>query len=491
MSRFSRRKFLKTAVAGGSVMAIGGFSKIACRKDSTRPNLIIVYPDQMRGQAMGFLNEDPVITPNLDRFARESLVLPQAVSNYPVCSPSRAMLWTGKYPHKNNVLANCNSNAAKHGYELRQSECCLSDILCENGYSLGYIGKWHLDSPYKPYVKCSNNNENFAWNEWCSPDRRHGFDFWYAYGTYDQHMNPMYWTKDSTRDKPVWIDQWGPEHEADMAVRYIRNENGDYRDPRKPFALVVAMNPPHMPYNLVPQRYIDKYGDKTYRDLVIRPNVDINGDSRMSRLARNHTKNYFAMITGVDDQFGRILDVVSEQGLEEDTIVLFTSDHGNCIGSHNEVSKNNHYEESMRIPFLIRWPGKIEPRQDDLLLSTPDIFPTLLDLMGCSGRIPKDVDGRSYADLFRTGEGQRPASQLYIWIPYGKPKWGRRGVRTHKYTLMISKMPGTEIQYVLHDNINDPYQIKNIAGEKPDIVRMLIESELNPLLIKTNDPWLD
>jgi arylsulfatase A-like enzyme len=489
MSQFSRRRFIKTAVAGGSVMALGGLSKIACSKTGrSHPNLIIVYPDQMRGQAMGFLNEDPVITPNLDRFARESLVLPQAVCNYPVCSPSRAMLWSGKYPHSNNVLGNCNTNGAKHGYEMRQSEQCLSDILCESGYSLGYIGKWHLDSPYKPYVKSSNNSENFAWNEWCSPERRHGFDFWYAYGTYDQHLNPMYWATDSPREKPIWIDQWGPEHEADMAIKYIRNENGDYRDQRKPFALVVAMNPPHMPYNLVPEKYIDKYSDKTYRDLVVRTNVDIDGDSRMSRLARNQTKNYFAMITGVDDQFGRILDVVNKQGLDEDTIVLFTSDHGNCIGSHNEVSKNNHYEESMRIPFMIRWPGKIKSRLDDLLLSTPDIFPTMLDLMGCSDSIPENVEGVDYAGLFLTGEGQRPTSQLYFWTPYGQPEWGRRGVRTDQYTLMISKMPDMEIEHVLHDNINDPYQLKNFADENPDIVKFLVENELNPWLRKTNDP---
>ncbi|MCD6194509.1 MAG: sulfatase-like hydrolase/transferase, partial [Candidatus Aminicenantes bacterium] len=148
----------------------------------------------MRGQALGFLHEEIVFTPNLDRCARESVVFSQTVSNYPVCSPFRASLMSGKYPPSHGVLGNCNSKSAEYGYELKTNERCWSDILKEKGYSLGYIGKWHLDNPHKPYVKCYNNTEKFAWNEWCPPERRHGFDFWYAYGTYDRHLNPMYWT---------------------------------------------------------------------------------------------------------------------------------------------------------------------------------------------------------------------------------------------------------------------------------------------------------
>jgi arylsulfatase A-like enzyme len=448
-------------------------------------------PDQMRGQALGFMKEDPVITPNLDRLASQSLVLTQAAVNYPVCSPMRAMLMTGRYPHSNGVLGNCNSRSAPFGYELRKEDRTWSDVLADRGYSLGYIGKWHLDSPYEPYVESANNTAEMAWNEWCPPERRHGFGFWYAYGTYDRHTRPMYWANDTPRDGAFYIDQWGPEHEADMAIDYIRNEGGKYREPGRPFALVVAMNPPHMPYELVPGEYVDRYAGKTYRDLLVRPNVDFEGDSPMSELARKHTKNYFAMITGVDEQFGRIVRTLEEEGLAEKTIVVFTSDHGNCLGTHGQVSKNNHYEESMRVPFLIRWPGRIEPRRDDLLLSTPDILPTLLDLMGFAEAVPDGVEGTSHASLFLTGEGERPTSQLYIWVPPGQPALGRRGIRTHRYTLTISKGARGTTETVLHDNIEDPYQLKNIAGESPEVVERLAREELIPWLVKTNDPWLD
>jgi arylsulfatase A-like enzyme len=455
------------------------------------PNLVIVMPDQWRGQGLGFMNEDPVVTPTLDTLATEGLVLTHAVVNYPVCSPARGMLMTGQYPHSSGVLGNANSGTAPFGYELTEAHQTWSDVLAERGYSLGYIGKWHLDSPHEPYVESSNNTPEFAWNEWTPPERRHSFDFWYAYGTYDQHMRPMYWENDTPREAAFYVDKWGPEHEADMAIKYLRNEGSEYRDSEQPFALVVAMNPPHMPYDQLPERYLAAYEGKTYRDLLVRPNVDFEGDSRMAQLARNHTKNYFSMMTGVDEQFGRILAALDEEGLADDTIVIFTSDHGNCIGTHGQVSKNNHYEESMRVPFLVRWPGKIPPRQDDLLISTPDIFPTVLDLMGFAEDIPEAVEGASRASLFLGNEGERPTSQLYIWVPPGEPSWGRRGVRTHRYTLMISKMPDEPMETVLHDNLEDPYQLENIAAANPGIVARLVEEELNPWLERTGDPWLE
>lgn len=493
MSRTSRREFLKTSlaatVAGALLPELSGCGPLA--QSRREPNLLFVFPDQMRAQAMGFMGEDPAITPNLDAFAQEGVALTQAVSNYPVCSPYRGMMLTGQYPHTNGVLANCNTNGAHHGYELSKDARCWSDVLHDNGYSLGYIGKWHLDSPYEPYVDTSNNTEEFAWNEWTPPERRHGFSFWHAYGTYDNHDHPEYWTTDAPRAQRTRVDQWGPEHEADTAIRFIRNKDGAHRDVDKPWALVVAMNPPHMPYDRVPQRYLDLYGDLDSEDLINRPNVAPGDDTSGGRLARRHMKNYLAQVSGVDDQFGRILAALREDGLEEDTIVVFTSDHGNCLGSHEEVSKNVHYEESMRVPFILRWTGTIAPREDEFLLSTPDIHPTLLELMGLAGAIPPEVEGSSWAPLLVTGEGDRPTSQLYLWVPYGQPALGRRGVRTHRHTLSAEKTGDGEISFILHDNVEDPFQLVNLASEKPDLVQDLMENELIPWLERTGDPWLD
>ena len=126
---------------------------------------------------MGFLGEEPVCTPNLDRFASQGLVLDSVSATYPVCSPFRAMLMTGKYPFSNGVTTNCQSHSAPYGVQLREHDHCWSDILKDKGYTLGYIGKWHLDAPHEPYVDCYNNHGDMKWNEWCPPNRRHGFDF--------------------------------------------------------------------------------------------------------------------------------------------------------------------------------------------------------------------------------------------------------------------------------------------------------------------------
>jgi len=484
----NRRQFLK--LGGLSLISGNLFSvDLSCNRQITeKPNLLIVIPDQMRGQAIGCLGEEPVFTPNLDRFAQESLVLTSATSNYPICSPARASLMTGKYPQAHKVLNNCNSVSAQYGYELSEDEECWSDILKERGYNLGYIGKYHLDCPHEPYILCANNRGNLKWNEWCPPSRRHGFDFWYAYGTYDNHLRPLYWGTNSARDSFFYIDQWGPEHETDLAVKYIRNEKGKFRNSKKPFGLVVAMNPPHTPYHLVPDQYKKIYENIPIEELTKRPNIPPKG-TRWGDFYRKHIKNYYAMITGVDEQFGRIIDALKENGLENNTIVLFYSDHGNCIGIHDVPTKDYHYEESMRVPFLIRWPGRIKPGKDNLLISTPDIYPTLLDLMSFSDNIPEEVQGTSYASVFLTGKGKRPDSQLYMYVYPGEFDMGRRGLRTNEYTLMISKRKNQPDRIELFDNINDPYQLINIAGEQPDNLKKVV-FRLRKWLEVLKDPWI-
>lgn len=497
MPSVTRRDFVRTCVGTASTVALGCTpiredempQQEQGNKPGRKPNIVFVFPDQMRAHAQGFMNEDPVKTPVLDRFADESVVFTQAVSNFPICSPFRAMLFTGQYPQSNGVLENCNSRSAPFGNELRQTARCWSDLLKADGYDLGYLGKWHLDVPFEPYVDCPYNKGKIAWNEWCPPERRHGFDYWYAYGTFDHHMRPMYWSTDATRHEHHRVDRWGPEHEADKAVAYIRNDGGALRDNDKPFALVVAMNPPHTPYDAYPKRYAEAYAGRDVEELCNRGDIPAAG-TKWGDYYRKHIRNYLAMVTGVDDQFGRILTALREQGLEDDTIVVFTSDHGNCLGIHDCVSKNNHYEESLRIPLMIRWPGRIAARRDDLLVSVPDFYPTLMELMGLGEEIPKEVEGVSHAPLLLTGEGARPTSQLYLKCLAGQPKWGRRGVRTERHTLMINKMPDQPVEYVLHDNIEDRFQLKNIADAQKEVVDRLVNEELNPWLRKTRDPWL-
>lgn len=252
-----------------------------------------------------------------------------------------------------------------------------------------------------------------------------------------------------------------------------------------------------MPYRLVPQRYVDLYADVDVEELCKRPNIPA-ADTKMGKYYRNNIKYYYGMITGVDEQFGRILESLKQQGLDDNTIVVFTSDHGNCLGIHNMVSKNNRYEESMRVPFMIRYPGRIEARRDEMLFSGLDMCPTLIELTTGKDNIPADMDGESFAEQFLTGKGERPKWQWYMWTPPEDATAGRRGIRNTEYTFVVSKAKDKDKdkaqnkpnEYYLHDNVNDPYQLKNIAGENPVLVKELT-GVLEKMLRKYDDPWLE
>ena len=483
----SRREFLRrTSATSAAIAFLAPLSQSIANADrSKRPNLVFMFPDQFRRQAIGFMSEDPAITPRLDRFASESLVLTDAFSSYPVCSPFRAMLFTGKYPISNGVTTNCNSGT---DVMLKQNERCFTDILHDSGYSIGYLGKWHLDKPHEPFVgrrrgRVGGPGGGIVWDEFVPPDRRHGITFWHAYNCRDQHMNPRYWMTDSRRTKPTYFNKWSTEHEADVAIEFIRNTDGKHRNPDKPFALFISPNPPHTPFDQVPKKYVDMYEGKDYRDLLNRPNVDLENPHPQ---AKQHVKNYLAAVTGTDEQFGRILDALDEQGLRDNTIVVFTADHGEMMGSHNRMHKGVPYEESTGIPFVIGWPGKISPRRDNLLLSPADMMPSLLGLMDLSSHIPKDVEGQDYSSIMLGKPGPRPTSALYLRC--AGSRGGSRGLRTHRYTLAITPREDGGKEILLFDNREDPYQLQNIAASNPEIVRKLTEG-LQQWLDRANDPW--
>lgn len=454
-----------------------------------KPNVVIILVDQWRGQALGYLGKEKVKTPNIDAFARESLTVGQMVANNPVCSPSRAMLFTGTYSFKNKVYANVNSGSAPYGVELPREIVCWSDVLKAGGYANGYIGKWHLDSPRKPYIPTANNTEKLAWNEWTPPAKRHGFDYWYAYGTYDYHLRPMYWDTKDPRDSFHYVNQWGPEHEADKAIDFFDNKNKVRKD-KAPFSLVVSINPPHSPYDMVPEKYTVLYQNISLESLLHDPNIPPAG-TPMGEEYRKNIKNYYANMTGVDDQIGRIIRSLKDKKLLENTIVVITADHGNCLGKHDEVSKNNIYEESLRVPFIIYWKGKIMPGIDNkLLLSMPDIYPTLLDLTGNKNSIPSSVDGKSYASYLLNRKGSIPTEQFIMGgIAYSKPNSsGFRGLRTDRYKLAYERKGDHVIGY-LFDLKNDPFELDNQYDRNREQVKKL-RPKLEEWLQKTNDGFV-
>jgi len=493
-----RQDFMRAIGLGVAVLWLWPGSQLwADTGRSTRPNLVFVFPDEFRRHAMGFMKQDPVLTPNLDRMASEGIVFTHATSNRPICSPYRAMLMTGMYPIRNGVLWNCNSATKKWNNFLKATDRCFSDVLHDAGYSAGYIGKWHLDAPEPPYVEPPRGASGVVWDTYTTPERRHSIDFWYAYGVYDYHLTPHYWTTRARKDEKKEVREWSTKHETDVAIEYIRNCDGQHRKKDRPFALFVSFNPPHFPFELVPQKYVDMYEGKTYEDLLNRPNVDLTRDRRNTRTARQHVKNYFAAVTGVDEQFGRILDCLKQEGLDKDTIVVFTSDHGEMMGSHDMMGKGSWHEESIGIPLLVRWPGKVKTGMDDLLISVPDMMPSLLGLMGLGDMIPKSVEGTDYSAVMLGKQVSRPDSAVYLnyasFLQVESPSdiaiQGQRGVRTHQYTYVVRRSRDNQEHDILHDNVKDPYQLRNIANDRPELKKRL-RVKLEGWLVKINDPWI-
>jgi len=466
------------------------------KTDSRKPNLLFVFADQYRKQALGFMNEDPVNTPNLDQLAAEGFAFTNAVSTCPICSPFRAMLMTGRFPLSTGMTSNCMPGT---DLELNENELCIGDILKSKGYATGYIGKWHLEAPSLNKSKDPVYGSTDAWDGWTPPGpRRHGFDFWYAYNSNGKHFDPNYWKDSPDR---IDIDQWSVSHETDVAIDFIKNRPGD-----KPFALFMSWNPPHSPY-IAPDHYVSLYEGG---DLPDRSNVK-SDDKYKTRFT-----SYLAAVTSCDDHFGRLMSLLESEGLAENTIVVFASDHGEMMGSHGRYAKSIWYDESIAISFIVRWKGRIEHTIESMPFVCYHFMPTLLGLMGIE--IPERVEGTDYSQLL-LGKEQEKATAAVI-ASYGNPgnllaagqepyiwalqadslhqsgiDWrtvGYRGLRTKRYPYVVDRgRKGEYLKRYLYDNLEDPYQLNPVTavGADENEIMKELDRELQQWLDKMHDPF--
>lgn len=499
-----RSIYLKYAIlpmAGGLFTACQGQKEVV-----QQPNVIYIFPDQFRNCALSFWGEegfrdqvnfrpDPTITPNLNALAKESFVLSSAVSNCPLSSPHRGMLLSGMYPERNGVTLNCMEERPISS--LKEDITCIGDVYSAAGYNCAYFGKLHTDfptpnNPQNPGTYVSDVRP--VWDAYTPPERRHGFDYWYSYGTFDEHKRPHYWDNEGKRHE---IREWSPKHETDEVISYLENSRGQ-RDTKKPFFIVMSINPPHSPYSSLEdceeEDYV-LYKDKSMKELLVRANAD----TTMKKTAS--VPYYFASITGVDRQVGRLRKRLKELGLDKNTIIVFSSDHGETMCSQGiDDAKNSPYQEAYNVPFIVHYPEKVKPKVDDLLLSSPDIMPTLLGLSGLADKIPASVQGTNYADLFLGKEVKKPEGALYIQNVNGNRDENNmvidffpsaRGIKTNRYTLSLSINKKTKkLQKVLFfDDQNDPYQLTNLKPEENQEVFNALCNQMGTLLKEADDIW--
>lgn len=458
----NRRSFLQTSMAGIAGYSLASHPLFAGNYLSTRRhNVIFVHTDQWRAQALGFRKEDPVLTPHLDAFRKDSINFNNAIACAPVCSPNRACWFTGRFPQHHGVL--------KNGAEHVQPGQLLSQNFKQNGFRNGYIGKWHLNG----------RGAHREWNGVTPEFLRSDYDYWTSAIHNHSHFVLNFEAQGEVKDYGLG---WQPDHITDKAIEFVKQKDD------RPFNLVVSYGPPHngsyqkkfcaekryTPGNeshaeggygyYAPRDYEAPYDDVD--PLKVRPNIATEGFGDQFKGA---VKGYFGACTALDDAFGRLVSYLKKSGLYENTIIVFSSDHGEMLGSHNLMTKGVPFEESIRVPLMIRVPGA-EKYEDHRLFNSVDLMPTLMGLTGQD--IPSEVDGKDFSKTLDPKKQSKLDPEL-AYMGYA----GWRGFRSQRYSYVASAregkdFDGREIGYIrakrrpadhmLFDLENDPYQLEPI-----------------------------
>ena len=450
-----RRDFIRNSALVAAAVSFSPFGSISS-PGAKRPNILYILADQWRASAFGYTGDPNVSTPNIDRLSRESINLCNAVSVCPVCTPHRASLMTGRYPTTTGMFLN--------DAHLPDDELCIAEVLDAAAYQTAYIGKWHLDGHgRKSYIP---------------PERRQGFQYWKG-AECDHDYNQSHYYTGNSSEKKFWegYDVFAQTNDARQYINsHARNE--------EPFALFLSYGTPHFPHETAPQEYKDHYPpDK----IKLPPNVPDGWKSE----AQKEAQGYYAHCEALDKSIGDLLATVDSAGLRENTIVIFTSDHGEMLGSQNVRPKMKQvpWNESAGVPFLLRYPviHGAKGRVVQMPVSTPDIFPTLLGLAGV--KIPSTVEGEDLSSWLKKGKEKSDRASLYMSVsPFIQGDYAKeyRAIRTSRYTYVRS----LQGPWLLYDNQADPFQMDNLVlrSENNSLVNEL-DRKLQAELKKIGDDF--
>jgi arylsulfatase A-like enzyme len=445
-----------------------------------RPNIVYIMSDDHAAHAIGAYGSHVNHTPNIDRLAREGAVLTNVFVTNSICTPSRAAILTGQYSHVNGVTMFNRFDSSRQ---------TVARLLQAGGYYTGMIGKWHLGSD--PV----------------------GFDRWKILPGQGVYFNPVFYT---ASDEKTYTGRYVTDVITELGIDFIRNRPKD-----RPFFLMLHHKAPHRPWEPdaaqrarfagqwipEPETLWDTYEtrtdalhenqqrvakDLTRRDLKLTPPAGLDATARAAWLAvkpdsvtteidgktvtltgeplvrwkyQRYMQDYLATVQSVDDSVGQVLDFLDRSGLARNTIVIYTSDQGFFLGDHGLFDKRFMYEESLRMPFLVRWPAAIKPRSRiDAMALNIDFAPTFLDAAGL--RVPADMQGRSLLPVLR---GRTPADwrtsmyYRYYHDPGDHNTRAHYGVRTRTHKLIYF---WKKDQWELFDLVNDPYELHNLYGQR-------------------------
>lgn len=396
---------------------------------ATPPHVVFVFADQWRADACGFAGDPNVKTPHLDRLASRSIRFTQAVSSCPVCSPYRASLLTGRRPLSHGVFVN--------DVPLAAHEVSIAEVFAAQGYTTAYIGKWHVDGHGR--------------SAYIPPERRQGFEYFQVLEcTHDYNHSPYYAGDDPTRR--IW-EGYDALAQTEDAIRYLRQAAAG----PQPFLLMLSWGPPHNPYDTAPESFRAMYRAEA---IQVRPNVP----PAHAAQARQDLAGYYAHCSALDACLGRLWQTLCDLQIEDETLLVFTSDHGDLLYSHGQVRKQQPWDEAIRVPLVVHYPRLFgdKGKSLDAVISTEDLLPTLAGLAGLP--VPPSVDGLDFSRYMQGAADPSDGAALLTCVtPFGewrRDRGGReyRGLRTRQYTYVRS----LDGPWLLFDNQADPYQLTNL-----------------------------
>ncbi|MCW3466756.1 sulfatase family protein [Chitinophaga nivalis] len=473
-----------------------------------RPNIIFIFSDDHAWQSISAYGSKLAQTPNIDRIARQGALFKQALVTNSICGPSRATLLTGKYSHVNGYTLN------ERKFDVQQP--LFPRILQQNGYQTAWIGKWHLGSLPQ------------------------GFDYWRILNNQGQYFNPEIISPQDTTVMEGYVTNLITQ----LSTGWLQQ-----RDTSKPFFLVVGEKATHREWlpdlpDLgaydnqtfpLPPNFHDDYKNrvaaqdqdmtiaKTMRlkeDLKVHANYDkgiygrftpaqrqaytayyeqqvsrsfdslhLSGAALLEWKYQRYLKDYLATARSLDRNIGQLLDYLDKNGLAENTVVVYASDQGFYLGEHGWFDKRFMYEESLRTPFMIKYPGVVKPgTQVNQLMLNIDWAPTFLQIAGV--KVPADIQGTSFLPLLQTG-GKKVAwrkAAYYHYYEFPEPHhvYPHFGIRTEQHTLVY--FYGPTHAWELYDLKKDPQQVSNIYGTKgTEQLTISLKQELKKLMVQYQD----
>ena len=458
---------------------------------TSRPkNLLFLWTDEHRAQATGAYGNPKIQTPNLDRLAETGTLFEQAYCAQPVCTPSRGTVLTGLYPHTHGATHN--------NIPLAEDVSTIAELLRPHAYFCGYAGKWHLGNEYRP-------QHGFEW--WASMEdgyvkdhKKEGFS------TYHEWLVAKgYQPKDKASDGSLTFSRGSaarlpeeagkPAFLAEQAARFLDEHRSAHQD--RPFALYVNFLEPHMPFfgpwdSMYPAEEMELpktwYGEPDagmpLRHRIRREeyasdhnrHVDANDEAGWKRLVAR----YWGLTSLVDKYVGQILAHLDRLGLAGDTIVVYSTDHGDMMGDHRLIAKGVPYEGSARVPLIVRVPG-VAPRRITTPVCQVDLLPTLMEALGHDA--PRSAQGASLLPLMRDGDGARGnPDEAEVFFEWSGARDGL-GADGHHYEAAVADRAGAPQRTIrrgpwkltvdaageheLYDLASDPQETRNLLwGER-------------------------